>query len=150
MIYLYIPIRVEIGPRDIADNSVFVGRRDKVHKDRFSLKREQFVAEITTMLDEIQTNLYERALSFRTDHTVSIDDQNEFYNFFTPQNLEKPEIHGGFALSTWCGSDACESKIKEDLAVTIRCIPLDSQGDSGRCICCGKSGKDRVVFAKAY
>lgn len=145
-----IPIRVEIGPRDIADNSVFVGRRDKVHTDKISIKREQFVAEITTMLDEIQTNLYERALSFRTDHTVNIDDQNEFYNFFTPQNLEKPEIHGGFALSRWCGSDACESKIKEDLAVTIRCIPLDSQDDSGRCICCGKSGKDRVVFAKAY
>ena len=145
-----IPLRVEIGPRDIADNSVFVGRRDKVHTDRISIKREQFAAEITNMLDEIQTNLYERALSFRTDHTVSIDDQNEFYKFFTPQNLEKPEIHGGFALSTWCGSDACESKIKEDLAVTIRCIPLDSQGDSGRCIGCGKSGKDRVVFAKAY
>jgi prolyl-tRNA synthetase len=145
-----IPLRVEIGPRDIAHNSVFVGRRDKDHNDKTSIKREQFVAEITHMLDDIQTNLYERALSFQSEHTISIDDQNEFYNFFTPQNSEKPEIHGGFALSSWCGSDACESKIKEDLTVTIRCIPLDSQGDSGKCICCGQPGKDRVVFAKAY
>ena len=145
-----IPLRVEIGPRDIAGNAVFVGRRDKVHTDRVSIRREQFVAEVSNMLDDIQTNLYERALSFRTDHTVTIDDQSDFYKFFTPQNLEKPEIHGGFALSTWCGSEACESKVKEDLAVTIRCIPLDSCGDSGKCICCGKPGKDRVVFAKAY
>ena len=145
-----IPIRVEIGPRDIADNCVFVGRRDKAHTDRASIKREQFVAEITDVLDEIQNNLFQRALSFRTDNTVTIDDQKEFYDFFTPQNMEKPEIHGGFALSAWCGSEACESKIKDDLAVTIRCIPLDSQTDHANCVCCGKPDNGRVVFAKAY
>jgi prolyl-tRNA synthetase len=145
-----IPIRVEIGPRDIAENSVFVGRRDKIHTDRVSIKREQFVGQITDMLDEIQSNLFDRAQAFRTAHTVTVDDQKEFYDFFTPQDAEKPEIHGGFALSSWCGSSACESKIKEDLTVTIRCIPLDNLADSGNCICCGNPGKQQVVFAKAY
>jgi prolyl-tRNA synthetase len=145
-----IPVRVEIGTRDIADESVFVGRRDKSHKDKASLKKDRFVAEITNILDEIQNTLFERAVSFRETHTTSIDKQKEFYEFFTPKNLEKPEIHGGFALSHWCGSGECESKIKEDLSVTIRCIPFDGESEKGECICCGKKSTRRVVFAKAY
>jgi prolyl-tRNA synthetase len=145
-----IPLRVEVGPRDIASNSVFVGRRDRAHSEKVSIKRDQFVAQVAEMLDEIQKNLYERALSLRHDYTVTIDDAKTFYDFFTPQNDEKPEIHGGFALSGWCGAEACENKIKEDLAVTIRCVPLESMGDPGTCICCGKPGEHRVVFAKAY
>ncbi len=145
-----IPLRVEIGPRDISDNSVFVGRRDRGHRDKASIKRDHFVSEITAILDEIQENLFERALSLRETHTVTIDGKNEFYEFFTPENSEKPEIHGGFALSHWCGSDACELKIKEDLKVTIRCIPLDDESEKGECICCNQPGKGRVVFAKSY
>ena len=139
-----------MGPRDIASNSVYVGRRDQAHSHKVSIKRDQFMARMTDMLDEIQKNLYERALSFRHEHTVTIDDAGTFYDFFTPQNVDKPEIHGGFALSGWCGAEACENKIKDDLAVTIRCIPLESMGDKGTCICCGKPGEYRVVFAKAY
>jgi prolyl-tRNA synthetase len=145
-----IPLRVEIGPRDIADNSVFIARRDRAHTEKRSIKRDQFVAEITHILDDVQNNLYERALSFRSKHTVTIDDQKQFYDFFTPQNEDKPEIHGGFALSRWCGAETCEAIIKEDLGVTIRCIPLDSENKNGPCICCGKSGAGQVVFAKAY
>jgi len=145
-----IPLRIEIGPRDIADNSVYVARRDKGHKDKVSLKRDFFVGEITNILDEIQQTLFERALSFRKAHTVTIDDKDDFYDFFTPQNKEKPEIHGGFASSIWCGTDECESKIKADLGVTIRCIPLIDGSASGKCICCGKPGDTRVFFAKAY
>jgi prolyl-tRNA synthetase len=145
-----IPIRVEIGPRDIADNSVYVGRRDKNHKDKVSLKRDRFVGEITHMLDEIQDALFERALSFRKEYTFLIDANNEFYDFFTPENQEKPEIHGGFAYSHWCGEDDCESKIKDDLSVTIRCIPFDTPPEKGKCICCGSPSSGRVVFAKAY
>ena len=100
--------------------------------------------------DEIQANLYARALSFREEHTTSIDEQKNFYDFFTPQNKEKPEIHGGFVRSHWCGSNACESRIKEDLSVTIRCIPLADESDKGACICCGQASGQRVVFAKAY
>jgi prolyl-tRNA synthetase len=145
-----IPLRVEIGPRDISNNSVFVGRRDRGHRDKTSIKRDRFVAEITTMLDEIQETLFERALSLRETNTVTIEGKNEFYEFFTPENPEKPEIHGGFALSHWCGSDACELKIKEDLKVTIRCIPLDDASEKGECICCNQPGTGRVVFAKSY
>ena len=145
-----VPVRVEIGPRDIAENSVYVGRRDKGHKDKVSLQRDHFVGDIVKILDEIQDTLFERARSFRKANTLAIDDNKEFYEFFTPDNLEKPEIHGGFALSHWCGKDQCESKIKEDLSVTIRCIPLDNPSENGKCICCDSSSTERVVFAKAY
>jgi len=145
-----IPLRVEIGPRDIAQNSVYVARRDKAHNDKTAIKTEQFVAEITNLLDEIQDNLYERAETFRKDHTVIIEDKDSFYEYFTPQKMEKPEIHGGFAVSSWCGEQACELKIKEDLAVTIRCIPFEQERKPGTCIGCGKSGTSQVIFAKAY
>jgi prolyl-tRNA synthetase len=145
-----VPIRVEIGPRDIAENSVYVGRRDKNHKEKASIKKDRFVGEITHILDEIQDTLFERALSFRKKNTVSIDDRDEFYDFFTPKNQEKPEIHGGFSYTHWCGKGDCETKIKDDLSVTIRCIPLDSIPEEGKCICCGDPGIGRVIFAKAY
>jgi len=145
-----IPLRVEIGPRDIAQDSVYVARRDKAHNDKISIKTEQFVTEISNMLDEIQDNLYARAGAFRKDHTATIEGKNSFYEYFTPQNLEKPEIHGGFAVSSWCGEQACELKIKEDLAVTIRCIPFEQKDQPGSCICCGKPGTCQAVFAKAY
>jgi len=145
-----IPLRVEIGPRDIADNSVYVGRRDKGHRDKTSAKRDHFVGEITDILDEIQQILFERALLFRKEHTITIDDKKEFYKFFTPENPEEPEIHGGFALSHWCGEDRCESKIKEDLSVTVRCIPLSGPSEKGECIYCSGPSSGRVVFAKAY
>jgi prolyl-tRNA synthetase len=145
-----IPLRVEIGSREIKEKTVFLGRRDTPHHQRVALKREAFVAEIPGILDDIQNNLFARALAFRTENTVTIDDKGEFYDYFTPRNLEKPEIHGGFALSGWCGDAACEAKIKEDLTVTIRCIPFDAPDGAGPCIRCGKPGKHRVVFAKAY
>ena len=145
-----IPIRVEIGPRDIANNSVFVARRDKSHKDKVSIKRERFVAEITNILNEIQQTLFDRALAFQKENTIAIDENKTFYEFFTPKNLEKPEIHGGFALSHWCGSENCEAKIKEDLGVTIRSIPIENEDEKGTCICCDQPSNQRVVFAKAY
>jgi prolyl-tRNA synthetase len=145
-----IPLRVEIGPRDIADNSVYVGRRDKGHRERTSIKRDRFVGEITHILNDIQQALFERAQLFRKTHSITLDDKKEFYEFFTPENPEQPEIHGGFALSHWCGEDRCESKIKEDLSVTIRCIPLSGPSEKGKCIYCGGPSSGRVVFAKAY
>jgi prolyl-tRNA synthetase len=98
-----IPLRVEIGPRDIANNSVYVGRRDKKSNDRKSYNRDTFIGEITNILDDIQETLFERALLFRKEHSVTIDDNKTFYDFFTPDNPEKPEIHGGFVylLSIW-------------------------------------------------
>ena len=147
-----IPIRAEIGPRDIAEDSVFVGRRDQSPRDKAAVKRAEFVASIGSVLDEIQQNLYDRALAYREEHTREIDARDDFYDYFTAANSEKPEIHGGFALSHWCGRDECEERIKEDLKVTIRCIPFEAMGSAGagKCICCGEPSQERVVFAKSY
>ena len=109
-----------------------------------------FLGTITAVLDEIQNNLFEKASKFKDAHTKVIDGKEAFYAFFTPQSEEKSEIHGGFALSPWCGAEACEEKIKEDLSVTIRCIPLHTESEKGKCICCGSPAGQRVVFAKAY
>jgi prolyl-tRNA synthetase len=145
-----IPLRIEIGSRELRENTVFLGRRDQPHNERAALKREAFVAEICGILDDIQKTLFSRALAFREENTTVIDDKGDFYDYFTPRNLEKPEIHGGFALSGWCGDTACEARIKEDLTVTIRCLPFDPTGGGGRCISCGRAGQHQAVFAKAY
>jgi prolyl-tRNA synthetase len=145
-----IPLRVEIGSRELKENAVFLGRRDKPHNERSALKREAFTAEICAILDDIQNTLFNRAEAFRRDHTVEITDKGDFYDYFTPKNLEKPEIHGGFALAGWCGSGACEARIKEELTVTIRCLPFDAEGRQGTCIGCGKLSRNGAVYAKAY
>ena len=144
------PVRVEIGPRDMQNESVFVGRRDKDPKDKVSFSKNDFISNIINLLNEIQDNIYQRALDFRLENTKNIDDLKDFYDYFTAKNSDKPEIHGGFAMSHWCQSEVCETKIKEDLKVTIRCIPLDAQAEVGKCIVCGNESKRRVVFAKSY
>lgn len=145
-----IPLRVEIGPRDIANDALFVGRRDLPHREKTSIPRETFLADVTTILDKMQQTYFERAEAFRKTHTHKIDDRRAFDAFFTPENKDAPEIHGGFALSHWCGDAACEANIKEALKVTIRTIPLDGSEEQGTCIYCDKPSKRRVVFAKAY
>jgi len=145
-----VPIRLEIGPRDIDSNSVFMGRRDLGVKDKSSLNTEDFINSLPQILDDIQSNIYNKALENLKTHTKKIDDKNSFYEYFTPANVENPEIHGGFAQSHWCGSSECEEKIKDDLKVTIRCIPIQNVSEKGNCICCGKESDQRVVFAKSY
>ena len=81
---------------------------------------------------------------------VDIDENDAFYSFFTPKNQKQPEIHGGFAFSPWCGSTACEEKIKDDLKVTVRCIPFEGTETDGKCVCCGEPAKLKVIFAKSY
>jgi prolyl-tRNA synthetase len=145
-----IPVRVEIGPRDIANDAVFVGRRDKAPRDKTAMGRSAFLEGFSSLLDEIQANLFQRAKAFREAHSRTIDERAEFEAFFTPQNLEKPEIHGGFAHAHWCGADICEEKIKADLSVTLRCLPLKGSKEKGACVYCGKPSEQRAVFAKAY
>jgi prolyl-tRNA synthetase len=145
-----VPIRLEIGPRDIENNSVFMGRRDKQPNEKQSMNLDKFLKNITSILDEIQNNIFERALNFQKENTIKIDDKDEFYNFFTPKNKNNPEIHGGFVDSHWCGSAECEEKIKNNLKVTIRCIPVDAKNEKGKCIYCSKESNNRVLFAKAY
>ncbi len=146
-----IPVRVEVGMRDIENNSLFVARRDKSPRDKESILKSDFPSRIVPMLDEIQNTLLTRARKRLDEHTYEIEDKDEFYRFFTPKNREKPEIHGGFVFAHWCESAKCEAKLKEDLSVTIRNIPFDSEsyGD-GKCVVCGAPAKKRVLFAKSY
>jgi Prolyl-tRNA synthetase len=145
------PIRVEVGPRDIEKNAVFIARRDKGPKEKYGQGRDEFIAGVPALLKNMQDALYARALAFQKEFTEDIDDYKEFERFFTPKNAEKPEIHGGFAMSHWCGDSACENKITNDLSVTIRCIPFDREkSGAGSCIVCGKPSVGRVPFAKAY
>ena len=145
-----VPIRIEIGPRDLQNKALFLGRRDKDPKEKYSIGRDDFLKEITTILDDIQSSIYTKAEDFRNANTINIDSKEDFYSYFTAKNVNKPEIHGGFALSHWCGQEECENKIKTDLKVTIRCIPLEESTEEGQCICCGAKSQKRVVFGKSY
>ncbi len=145
-----VPIRLEIGPRDVANQSVFMARRDKAHRDKDSISRNEFLNNVVSFLDDIQFNIFNRALKFRESNTFLLDDYNEFYDFFTPNNIDKPMIHGGFAYSHWCGDIKCEEEIKNRLKVTIRCIPLNSKYEEGKCIFCSSNSTKRVYFAKNY
>lgn len=141
------PLRVEVGPKDIAKNSVFVGRRDDGSTTPHD--RNEFVARIGTLLTSIQDTLFSRALENRRNNTVKIDSLEEFRKYFTPKDEEKPEIHGGFALCHFVDEPEVEAILK-DLKVTVRCIPFEGNEEEGKCIFTGKPSKKRAIFAKAY
>jgi prolyl-tRNA synthetase len=145
-----VPLRVEIGPRDLQAGTVFVARRDKGPKEKQSYSKDSFAAEVPALLQAIQDGIYARAESFQREHTRMIESKEEFYAFFTPASPDKPEIHGGFALAHWNGSAETEARIKEDLKVTIRCIPFETAPQPGTCIFTGEPSAQRVVFAKSY
>ncbi len=140
-----IPVRIELGPRDIENNSVFMARRDTNKKE--GMDRDVFVETITDILDDIQNTLFQRALKNREDNTFTIDDKDAFYDLY---KQAKGYENGAFVMSHWCGSGQCEETIKKELSVTIRCIPFDSPEEEGTCICCGGKSSRRVLFAKAY
>jgi prolyl-tRNA synthetase len=144
------PIRVEVGPRDMAKDSLFVGRRDKSPKDKSSIPRGEFVGQVTEILDEMQNGLLERARAFRDENTTSFSDWGDFEAYFTPKNKDKPEPHGGFATAYWSMDPSTLDKLKA-LKVSARCIPLD-QGDGapGQCIMTGAPAAKKIVFAKSY
>jgi prolyl-tRNA synthetase len=149
-----IPIRLEVGPRDIEQGSVFMARRDKPHKEKIAVKRDEFVARAAAILEEIQQGLLEKAKSWRAEHSRHIDSLDEFKAFFTAPrgsdaNAPIPP-HGGFALSRFCLDPEVEKKVKDDLGVTVRCIPLEGSDDPGPCVITGRPATKRVVFAKSY
>jgi len=145
-----VPIRIEIGPKDMQSNSVFVAKRNFEPNIKYSQTRENFLSTLENDLDNIHKDLFTKALKYREENTPKIDNFTDFTNYFTPKNKEKPEIHGGFAMSHWCESADCENKLKDDLKVSIRCIPFDSLEDDGKCILCNSPSKRRVVFGKSY
>jgi prolyl-tRNA synthetase len=145
-----VPLRLEIGPRDLEKNSVELSRRDQSVKSKESMPMEEFVARAPEILTSIQDALYARAKKFRDANTRVINSKKDFYDFFTPKNPAKPEIHGGFALAHWNGSREVEEQIKNDLKVTIRAIPLDDLSEPGQCIFSGEPSARRVIWAKSY
>ena len=149
-----VPIRIEIGPRDLESGSAAVARRDKGPKEKEFLPADTLAARVPEILAEIQQSLLDRALAFRKENTRKIDSKEEFYAFFTPENPNKPEIHGGFALTHWNESAEVEARIKEELKVTIRCIPevdgVEFTEEPGICPFSGEPSRQRVIFGKAY
>src|SRR5438105_3412592 len=148
-----VPLRVELGPRDLESGNVAVSRRDQPVKAKEFVPASEFVGRAVELLDSIQQNLFERAKQFRDAHTRTIDTKEEFYDFFTPKNAAKPEIHGGFVRAHWNGSREVEEQIKSDLKVTIRCIPFDDPAvpsEPGVCPFSGEASPRRVIWGKSY
>jgi prolyl-tRNA synthetase len=136
-----VPIRVEIGPRDVTRGMVVLARRDKPGKDGKSLVAQEGLAGvIAETLADMQRTLYQRALAFRHVNTHNPKDYAAF----------KVAVENGFALSYWCGSRACEESIKAETKATIRCLPLDQPDKTSQCIYCGQLAQERAIFARSY
>ena len=135
-----VPLRIEIGPKDLEKNQLVLARRDNREKTMVPL--EGVDRAVLEMLDTIQKALYDRALEFREKHTYRVDDYGKF--------LEILDGEGGFLWSHWCGSGECEERVKDETKATIRNIPRDSPAEEGKCIKCGERSERRVIFARAY
>ncbi|MGB0035421.1 MAG: proline--tRNA ligase [Candidatus Acidiferrales bacterium] len=143
-----VPLRLELGPKDVAKASVVLARRDRPGKEGKSFVAQQGIAAaVAKMLEEIQQALYDRALAFRKANMAEPADYATF----------KTAVEKGFAYAWWCGSADCEEKIKAETKATMRCIPVDqtlsgsaSAGGAGKCVFCGKPAKEKAIFARAY
>jgi prolyl-tRNA synthetase len=142
-----VPLRIEVGPKDLAKDAVFLARRDTGEQQ--SVGREELLSQIVRMLDEMQNNLFTRAQQMREAHTVEIDSEQAFRKYFTPKDAENPEIHGGFAMCYFASEEAVQPLLDE-LKVTIRCIPLADNDRPGKCFLTGLPAEKQAVFAKAY
>lgn len=146
-----IPLWIEMGRRDLTKGTISFGRRDKGPHQPYSLPYDTFIATVTDTLDAIQHQLLDRALAFRDAHTVSIDSKAAFYDHFTSCHKTRSAPHGGFVIGYWSGDPAIETQIKNDLNVTVRCLPLDTAStEEGRCLITGKPSRSRALFARAY
>ncbi|HRG69741.1 MAG TPA: proline--tRNA ligase [Saprospiraceae bacterium] len=135
-----VPVRIGIGARDLEQGVMEVARRDT--KEKQSIPTDQVVDYVSKLLEEIQTNMFQKALDFRQTHSHTVDSWDEFVRILE----EQP----GFIYAHWDGTDETENKIKELTKATIRCIPLHTKEEIGKCILTGKESKRRVLFAKAY
>lgn len=135
-----IPLRLEIGPRDIENQQCVIAKR--VNGEKVTLPIDENLSEtLKTMMDEIHDEMYEKALAFRNEHTTTVETFDEF--------KEVLETKGGYVKMPWCGDDACEVKVKEETTATSRCIDTTVEA-TGVCPVCGKKAKHIVYFAKAY
>jgi prolyl-tRNA synthetase len=145
-----IPLRIEIGPRDLEKRGMVVTRRDRPHKEKEMVSVDAIAQRVESLLGEMQQSYYAQALELRERKTEKgIKNLADLKAFFTPKNIEKPEIHGGFALAKWSGEPGSE-KVLEDLKVTVRCVPLEQSGTQGTCVLTGKPATLDAIFAKSY
>ena len=136
-----VPLRIEIGPKDVAKGTVALARRDLPGKaGKTFVPQVGLNIRVDEVLKEIQTALFERALAFRKANTHEPKDYAELCEI----------VQQGFALAWWCGGAACEAKVKEETKATTRCVPLEQPGGAGRCIVCGAPATEVVYFARAY
>jgi len=137
-----VPVRVEIGPRDLAKGTVALARRDKPGREgKTFVPQEGLTETIAQLLDDIHNSLYERALAFRNSHIHEPKDYEEF----------KEVVQNGWAYTYWCGDPECEANIKAETKAATRCIPLEGESAEGhKCIYCGRPAKYKLYFAKAY
>ncbi len=135
-----IPIRIEIGPKDVEKQQVVVVRRDNLKKQ--FLPADSILETVEDELKTMQKDLLEKAHTFREANTHNVDRYEDLKKVVDEQ--------GGFIKSHWCGSAECENRIKEDTKATIRCIPFDAEEEKGQCVACGGASKKRVIFARAY
>ncbi len=133
-----VPVRIEIGPRDLAENKVVAVRRDTFEKT--SLEIGGLEQKVAGMLDQIQRNMLEVAREFRDTHTRDVHSMKELGE----------QVNGGYARAMWCGEQACEDEIKEKFSATSRCMPFDQTPIDEVCVCCGKPARKLIYFAKAY
>ena len=136
-----VPVRVTMGMRDLENGTIEIARRDTFEKNTIELT-ENTAEYIETLLDNIQNNIFKKALDFRTEKTTKVDSYEEFKTVL--------EEKGGFILAHWDGTEETEEKIKAETKATIRCIPLDAPEENGVCMVTGKPSSKRVLFAKAY
>lgn len=135
-----VPVRLAIGPRDIENGTVEVARRDTLSKETVDL--EGIDGYIAALLDEIQENIYKKAIDFRAENTTPVESYDEFKKVLDDK--------GGFILAHWDGTEETEKLIKDETKATIRCIPLDQPDEEGVCMVTGKPSTKRVLFARAY
>lgn len=142
-----VPIRLEVGPRDIKNDSLFVGRRDQPKS--FGMPRAEFVERVSDVLEEMQQGLFDKALKLRVDNTQQVNSFDEFKAFFTPKNEDKPEAHGGFAECYFVDCPETDAMLVP-IKVTPRCAPVGQGAEPGVCIFTGKPTQTRGIFAKSY
>ncbi|WP_410510857.1 proline--tRNA ligase [Paenibacillus sp. BR2-3] len=135
-----VPVRLELGPRDM-ENGVCV-LVSRITGEKKVVQQDNLVEEVQAMLEQVHNEMFERALKFREDHFYSVDTLDEM-----KASMEEKR---GFALAGWCGTEECESKVKEETGATSRNIPFNPAETKQVCICCGKPAQHTVVFAKAY